>query len=253
MKSRFVSSLSVAAATATALATIGAPAQASTFLGIDIVEDSPVTGIAPTIPHQTNVFLGDGYTYKFSVLAPDGLGSRGKFYSDFGFKSNGKFTALFKEGANSFDIPNSAFINDWQGTCDITIEAPCEVEYTFEEGVEYQFGVWERGSNGNASPIFRTFGVAQLDSFTFPALTDQAPGNQFVTVSDPGYYFMGMEDTRFPITSGEFAGQFYYDFQDWVVKAKAQHESVPEPGTVGALLGLGALGFISRRRKAVKR
>lgn len=257
MKLPFSSTLSIAAATATALVSLGAPAQAASFLGIDIVEDSPVTGTAPTIPHKTNVFAGDGLTYEFSVLAPDGLGSRGLFYSDFGFMSNGKFTALFMEGANpsaaqpqgnSFDIPNSAFINDWQGTCDITIKAPCTVEYTFEKDVEYQFGVWERGFSGSATPIFRTFGVAQLDSFTFPSLTDQANPNPLITVSDPGYYFIGLEDTRFPLDNGEF----YYDFQDWVVKAQAP-ASVPEPGTVGALLGLSALGFISRRRQSVKR
>ncbi|MEQ9372898.1 MAG: PEP-CTERM sorting domain-containing protein [Coleofasciculus chthonoplastes F3-SA18-01] len=248
MKLLFSSTLSVAAATATALVTLGAPAQAASFLGIDIVEDSPVTGTAPTIPHQTNAFLGDGLTYEFSVMAPDGLGSRGLFYSDFGFMSNKQFTALFMEGEQSYDIANSAFINDWQGTCNVTITAPCTVEYTFEKDVEYQFGVWERGFSGNATPQFRTFGVAQLDSFKFPGLTDQAPNNPIIEVSDPGYYFIGMEDTRFPLPNGDF----YYDFQDWVVKAKAP-ESVPEPATVGALLGLGALGFISRRRKAVKR
>jgi hypothetical protein len=258
MKLLFSSTLSVAAATATALVSVGTPAQAASFLGIDIVPSSPVTGTAQNIPHPTNVFFGDGYTYEFSVMAPDGLGSRGLFYSDFGFMSNEQFTALFMEGANptaakpngnSFDTPNSAFINDWQGTCDITIKSPCMVEYTFEEGVEYQFGVLERGFTGSGTPRFRTFGVAQLDSFKFPSLTDQAPNNPIIEVSDPGYYFIGMEDTRFPLPSGDF----YYDFQDWVVKAKAQHESIPEPGTVGALLGLGAVGFISRRRQAVKR
>lgn len=255
MKLSILSTLSLTAVTATALTTLGAPAQASTFLGIDIVEDSPVTGEAAVIPHQTNVFLGDGNTYEFSVMAPDGLGSRGLFYSDFGFMSNGQFTALFMEGANptaekpngnSYDIPNSAFINDWQGTCDVTIKSPCMVEYTFEEGVQYQFGVWERGLSGGASPIFHTFGVAQEDSFTFPDLTDQAPNNEFITVEDPGYYFIGMEDTRFPLANGNY----YYDFQDWVVKAKTA--SVPEPGTIGALLGLGAVGFFSRRRKSEK-
>jgi len=37
-----------------------------------------------------------------------------------------------------------------------------------------------------------------------------------------------------------------------VVKAKHPSKSVPEPGTVGALLGLSAVGFFSRRRKSVK-
>ncbi|MEQ8754320.1 MAG: PEP-CTERM sorting domain-containing protein [Coleofasciculus sp. G1-WW12-02] len=248
MKLPFTSTLSIAAATATALVSFGAPAQAASFLGIDIVEDSPVTGTAPTIPHKTNVFAGDGLTYEFSVLAPNGLGSRGAAFSDFGFMSNGNFTALFTEGNGiSFDQPNSAFINDWLGTCDITISVPCTVEYTFEKGVEYQFGVWDRGFGGGGKN-FVAFGVAQLDSYTFPSLTDQANPNPPITVSDPGYYFIGLEDTRFPLASGEF----YYDFQDWVVKAQAP-ASVPEPGTVGALLGLGALGFISRRRQSVKR
>ncbi|MEQ9238246.1 PEP-CTERM sorting domain-containing protein [Coleofasciculus sp. E2-BRE-01] len=246
MKLPIISSLSIAAATATALLNFGSPAQASTFLGIDVVEDSPVTGTASEIPHATHEFSGDGHTYEFSVLFPDGLGSRGKAFSDFGFWSDGMFTPLFTEGEKSFDIEGSAFINDWQGTCNITINTPCEIEFTFEEDTTYQFGVWERGFNGNGGQ-FRAFGVAQEDSYTFPSLTDQADPNPPITVSEEGYYFLGMEDTRFPLGNGDY----FYDFQDWVVKAKL--ESVPEPGTVGALLGVGMLGFISRRRKAVKR
>lgn len=251
MKLSTISTLSILATTATALTAISAPAQASTFLGIDVVEDSPVEGSAYVIPHATNTFLGDGLTYEFSVERPTHLGSRGKFFSDLGFMSEGKFTSLFTEGdkgGKSYDIAHSALTNDWYGSCNITINAPCTLEYTFEKGVAYQFGLLDRGSGGGTfNAKFRGFGVAQADSYTFAALSDQANPQEYITVEDPGYWFLGFEDTRFPRADGTL----YYDFQDWVIKAKTP-EAVPEPATVGALLGLGALGLVSRRRKAVK-
>ncbi|MEQ8971126.1 MAG: PEP-CTERM sorting domain-containing protein [Coleofasciculus sp. C1-SOL-03] len=265
MKLPIISSLSIAAATATTLASLGAPASAIT-LGVDVIDNSPfMNGIGPMpIPHATQTFEGDGKTYEFSVVVPEGLGSRGKTYSDFGFLSGvnpdgsgGTFVSLFTEGLRAYD-PGSGNDNDWLGTCAISISEDCTVKYTFEDGVNYQLGLLDRGFGGGASN-FSGFAVTQKDSYTFNVETDQnypslltedyveSNPDKFLTVVEQGAYFLGMEDGMFKKDSENY----YYDYQDWVVKVT--HESVPEPGTVGALLGLGVIGFISRRRQAVKR
>ncbi|MEQ8382903.1 MAG: PEP-CTERM sorting domain-containing protein [Coleofasciculus sp. A1-SPW-01] len=258
MKLPIISSLSIAAATATALVSFGVPASAIT-LGVDVIDDSPfMKGIGPMpIPHATQTFEGDGKTYEFSVVVPEGLGSRGATYSDFGFVSGGVFTSLFTEDLRPYN-PGSGNANDWLGTCSISISEECIVKYTFEKDVEYQLGLLDRGFGGGSSN-FSAFGVAQKDSYTFNVETDQnypfpltedyvdSNPDKFLTVVEEGAYFLGMEDGMFKKDSENY----YYDYQDWVVKVT--HESVPEPGTVGALLGLGVVGFISRRRKAVKR
>ncbi|MEQ8540844.1 MAG: PEP-CTERM sorting domain-containing protein [Coleofasciculus sp. D1-CHI-01] len=258
MKLPIISTLSIVAATATTLASFAAPAAAIT-LGVDVIDNSPfMKGIGPMpIPHATGTFEGNGKTYEFSVVVPQGLGSRGATYSDFGFMSGEVFTSLFTEDLGRYN-PGSGNDNDWLGTCGISIGEECTVQYTFEEGVTYQLGLLDRGFGGGASN-FSGFGVAQKDSYTFNTATDQSYPNpltpdyvannpdKFLTVAEEGAYFLGMEDGMFKKDSTNY----YYDYQDWVVKVT--HESVPEPGTVGALLGVGALGFISRRRKAVKR
>jgi len=255
MKSKLVQILSIAAAaTTTAIASVGAPAQAATFLGANEINNSPyMKGVGPVIPNATNTFSFDkDTTYQFSVVVPDGLGSKGMDKSNFGFLSNGSFTALFTEGkdGNAYDPGSKANNNDWLGTCNITINAPCTVNYTFKKGVEYKLGLENFGSKK-----FSGFGVAQKDSYTFDKVSDEfypdtvtpayvaANPGKFVTVSQPGTYFLGMEDGTFKKNSSNF----YYDYQDWVVAAKPA--SVPEPGTVGALLGVGALGLIGRRRR----
>jgi hypothetical protein len=257
MKSKLVQLLSIAAAaTTTVIASVGAPAQAATFLGVNEITNSPyMKGIGPVIPNATKTFSFDkDTTYQFSVVVPDGLGSRGKDKSNFGFLSNSSFTALFTEGkdGNAYNPGSKANNNDWLGTCNITINAPCTVSYTFKKGVEYKLGLEDSGSKK-----FSGFGVAQKDSYTFDKLSDEFypnpltpayvnnPNNadKFVTVSQPGTYFLGMEDGTFK----QSAKNFYYDYQDWVVAVTPA--SVPEPGTVGALLGVGALGLIGRRRR----
>ncbi len=252
MKSKLVQILSIAAAaTTTALISVGTPAQAATFLGVNEINNSPyMKGVGPVIPNATNTFSFDkDTTYEFSVVVPNGLGSRGMDKSNFGFLSNGSFTALFTEGknGNAYDPGSKATNNDWLGTCNITINAPCTLSYTFKKGVEYKLGLEDSGSKK-----FSSFGVAQKDSYTFDKFSDEfypdtlpknLPPDKFVTVSKPGTYFLGMEDGSFKKNSSNF----YYDYQDWVVAAKPA--SVPEPGTVGALLGVGALGLIGRRRR----
>ena len=67
----------------------------------------------------------------------------------------------------------------------------------------------------------------------------------YMTVSEAGAYFIGAEDGMYRAPG---AGNYYSDYQDWVVKVKA----VPESSTVGAVLGFGVLGLISLRRKGIK-
>lgn len=221
------------------------PSQANTFLGIDIVPNSPVSGVGLSIPHETNIFTGDGNTYIFDVIIPDGLGSRSEIYSEFSFLSNGLVTSLFTESPNAFDIPNSAFINDWHGTCNITIPFPCQVQFTFETGIQYQFGVLDRGLDGNASPVFKSFGVVQLDSYSFPSLFDEANPNPTITVSDPNSYFIGMEDAS-SLASGS---DFYYDFQDWVIRVEVlEKKSTPETSSVLSFLVFILSILVSRKK-----
>lgn len=259
MKLPIISTLSLVAATAaTTLVSFASPA-AAINLGVDVIDDSPfMKGIGPMpIPHATQLFEGDGKTYEFSIVVPEGLGSRGMTFSDFGFMSDGEFTSLFTEDLDKYD-PGSNPINDWLGTCGKSISQDCTVKYTFEEGVTYQLGLLDRGYGGNASN-FSAFGVAQKDSYTFDKQSDEFYPNpltpeyvadnpdKFVTVMEQNAYFLGMEDGMYKQGN---SGNYYYDYQDWVVKVTTP---VPEPGTVGALLGVSALGVISRRRKAVKR
>ncbi|MEQ8754321.1 MAG: PEP-CTERM sorting domain-containing protein [Coleofasciculus sp. G1-WW12-02] len=258
MKLPIISTLSLTAATATALLISFAAPAAAINLGVDVIDDSPfMKGIGPMpIPHGTQKFIGDGKTYEFSVVVPQGLGSRGATFSDFGFMSGGAFTSLFTEDLKKYD-PGSNRNNDWLGTCNISISQPCTLKYTFDKGVEYQLGLLDRGFGGGASN-FSGFGIAQKDSYTFSKETDEFYPNlmtpeyvannpdKFVTVIEKNAYFLGMEDGMFKKDSTNY----YYDYQDWVVKVT--DVSVPEPGTVGALLGVSALGFISRRRQTVK-
>lgn len=249
----------------TAFLSMAEPAKAASFLGVNVIDNSPfVKGSSPMpIPHSTQTFMGDGKTYEFSVDVP-GLGSRGKSLSHFGLMSGGTFTALFTKGLNSRSYdPGSKAINDWLGTCNITIKQPCTVEYTFTAGVEYQLGLWTGPSR------FTAFGVAQQDSYTFSTRTDQHYPNsltpqyvanhpdRFLTVAEKGAYFLGMEDGL--LRQGS-SGSYSHDYQDWVVKATPKEEppeipptSVPEPSTLlgVSFIALGA-GLTRQRRKGKK-
>ncbi len=243
MKFQLISTISVA--TATAVLSLSGAAQAATFLGLDPTPTpgTAIHNISGPVPHKANTFQGNGKTYQFTVLAPTGLGSRGMATSEFGFFINGTFNPLFSESQKADFGSNNG--NDWLGTCtpdtkgNVTI-SPCTVNFTFAQGSTYQLGLKNNGKISSA------FGIYQKDSYTFDLKSDEQSNMTFMTVAEDGAYFIGAEDGMYK--NWKLGGNNYYsDFQDWVVKAKA----VPEPGTVGALIGVGVLGLISRRRKGV--
>jgi hypothetical protein len=166
--------------------------------------------------------------------------------SSFGYTvigSDGKatFQSIFSE-TRPYDPNASAKGNDWLGSCGKAITGACEVTITFEANKTYQLSLLSKGIS--------TYGVGVLNSYTFDTASDQFYKNgtvaghkqPFTTVSQPGALFIGMEDGEYK----KSGNNFYYDYQDWVVKA----EAVPEPAT---LLGLGAVAggmLVARRRKA---
>lgn len=236
----------------TALAIAAIPAQAAQLtasdLGLPSFSTLPSGAIGngkssakSAFPYYTSQFTpAQTLRVKFSILTPTGLGSRGKGTSSFGYSTTSGFTSIFSE-AKPYDQGSSAKTNDWLGTCGTTkaITGACEVTVTFEAGKSYQLGLRSKGISN--------YGVASLNQFTFDTASDEFYKNgtlaqPFTTVSAPGKLFIGMED-------GEYAtGQkYYYDYQDWVVKAEA---AVPEPATLAGL-GVVASGLLAaRRRKA---
>jgi hypothetical protein len=201
-----------------------------------------------SFPYSSGVFTpSKDLTVKFSILVPDSLGSRGLGKSSFGYStlsgSTSTFTSIFSETI-SYDPGSSAKTNDWLGTCTKAITGACEVKVTFTAGTSYQLGLLSQGIS--------TYGVASLDQFTFDTSSDQfysngtVPGNPkpFTTVTEPGKLFIGMEDGEYRKAKINNTDYFYYDYQDWVVKA----EAVPEPA---ALAGLGLVtgGLLTARRR----
>ncbi len=246
MKNNSISIFAGLLATST-LALAAVPAEASTCLGLNYTP-TPGTAIHNTsgaildpytISYETSTFMGDGKTYEFSVLTPDGLGSRGMKLSTFGFLvNNSTFSPVFTE-TKPYDTGSKGNTNDWLGTCKTGTIVPCTVKYTFAKDVKYQLVL-----SPDYQKKLKTYGVYQKDSYTFDLLSDEVKAMTTTTVSELGAYFLGIEDGQYNSPKG---GK-YSDFQDWVVKVKA----VPEPGAVGGLLGLGVLGLIGLSRKSAK-
>lgn len=115
----------------------------------------------------------------------------------------------------------------------------CPSVLSVAEGSTYQLALKNNGK------VSTGFGVYQKDSYTFDLKSDEKPNMTYMTVSEAGAYFIGAEDGMYRAPG---AGNYYSDYQDWVVKVKA----VPESSTVGAVLGFGVLGLISLRRKGIK-
>lgn len=238
MKNNSISVFAGLLATST-LALAAIPAQAATFLGLDPTPTpgTAIHNLSGPIQHQTQKFKGDGKTYEFSLLTPDGLGSRGMALSTFGFLANGSFSSVFTE-TKAFDTGSNPN-NDWLGTCKTGTIVPCTTQYTFAKDVEYQLVL-----SPDYQKNLKTYGVYEKGSYTFDLKSDEKNPMTTTTVSEAGAYFLGIEDGQYNSPKG---GK-YSDFQDWVVKVKA----VPEPGAVGGLLGLGVLGLIGLSRKSAK-
>lgn len=238
-----------------ALLSFAAPSFAGSLtpasLGLDtldpskpIVGDDSIVNAAPLsgFPYTAKEFsFAKDTRIKFSVLSPSGLGSRGKAMSSFGFLTApvngvGTFNAIFGE-QKAYDTGSNDKNNDWLGTCGNAIEGICEVSVNFKAGINYLLALNTDGATH--------FGVGALDSFTFNRVSDQFYPNAgtFDTVSEVGALFIGMEDGMYRRGNSQ---NYYYDYQDWVVKA----EAVPEPATLAGM-GMVAGGMLlARRRKA---
>lgn len=249
---------SISLVAGTTIAFVAAPAQAakltSSDLGLPTLSaNAPVgKGLNSTkaaFPYYSGKFTpSKDLDVKFSIKL-DGLGSRGQGLSSFGYSTiTGKkssFTSVFSE-TSAYDKGSSAKANDWLGTCGKAITGVCEVKVTFTAGQTYQLGL--------RSKAISTYAVASPNQYTFDSSSDQyyqngtVPGmkNPFTTVSAPGQLFIGLEDGEYKKATINKQDYFYYDYQDWVVKA----EAVPEPATLAGL-GVVAGGLLTaRRRKA---
>lgn len=232
---------------------VAAPALAGSLtpssLGLDafnptkpIVGDDNIVNSAPLsgFPYKANNFsFAKDTKVKFSVLSPTGLGSRGKAMSSFGFLTNpingvGAFSTIFSEQA-PYDKGSNDKNNDWLGTCGKAIEGVCETTVTFKSGLNYLLALNTDGA--------QHFGVGALNELRFNRVSDQyyPKANTFDTVSEKGALFIGMEDGQYK-QSGK---NYYYDYQDWVVKA----EAVPEPATLAGLSMVAGGMLLARRRK----
>ena len=206
-------------------------------------------------PYSTNTFTpSQDLKVKFSILTPAELGSRGMGISSFGYFSpelgESSFFSIFGE-TTPYNTGSKAHTNDWLGTCGNAIQGACERTVTFKAGQTYQLALLSQG--------LKTYGVGSLNEYTFDQASDQfydelsrqynaTIAGQFVTVREAGAVFIGMEDGEFARLkpSRTSPGTYYYDYQDWVVKA----EAVPEPAS---LVGLGVVAgglVVARRRKS---
>lgn len=223
----------------------GVPAQAASVsaasLGLPLYNPAqPVTNgqtaSNPSLfPYKTSAFTPTKtFAVNFSVL-----GSRGQNFTNFGVLVNGAFNALFTEHGSGFDAGSNAKKNDWLGTCTGGTISPCQATYTFKAGTTYQLAL--------AGPGLYTYGLGAIGSYTFNAISDQFyPGGPLITVDDENALFIGMEDGTFSI--GKDKPKFFYDYQDYVVKATA----VPEPATLAGLAVSGGALALLRRRKAAQ-
>ncbi|GAB4381778.1 MAG: hypothetical protein Kow00121_41050 [Elainellaceae cyanobacterium] len=232
------------------------PAQAANLtpadLGLPALSPSqPVTDgqSAPLarLPYVTRTFSpSKNLKVRFSLITPTELGSRGMGLSSFGY-TNGtpnSFKSIFEE-TRAYDITGVANKNrpatdDWLGTCGTTSRnaiTSCANTVTFYAGQTYQLAL--------QSLAVSTYGLGSLNEYTFNAVSDQfSLGRQKITVAENGALFIGMEDGEFKKAGTK---NYWYDYQDWVVKA----EAVPEPATLAGLgVFAGSLTLVRRRKSA---
>nr|WP_290227523.1 PEP-CTERM sorting domain-containing protein [Trichocoleus desertorum] len=227
----------VAVAAMTALVSVCAPAQAFSFLG------------------ATSNANGSFSFAKKTTVQFDFFASHGAYQSNFNVYGSSKnfLETLFKEEVARDPLPGSKpdyNKNDSKGTCGITVlPVPCQATYTFSKGVSYFLGLTAKDLTAQPGK------QDQPTVFTDPAETSF---NFISDNEDFDYYtnFKGKLSQRAKETLTAASGTTLIavndswsgdrDYNDFIVTA----ESVPEPGTIGALLGVGALGFMGRRRKA---
>ncbi len=148
------------------------------------------------------------------------LQSQGEYLSSFGVydASKNSLQTLFSETQASDNSSN----NDWQGTCGVSVVS-CEVGYTFDAGVNYFFGL----AANAAETVFS--GTEYNNELPFRFTNDSAADSAVLIAVNDSY-------------TGDS------DYNDFTVSASSV-ESVPEPGTLGALVGVGTLGLMGIRRR----
>jgi len=235
----------VAAAAVSALMSVCAPAQAFTFLG------------------ATSNSNGSFSFAKDTKVDFDFFASHGAYQSNFNVYSSGKnlLATLFEEKVARDPLPGSKpdyNKNDSKGTCGITVlPAPCQATFTFAKGVSYFLGLTAKDKGKNQGTVYTG------DLTTTKADDPKAETFKFVNGGEKFVYYTNYKDgslskrkselidveagTTLIAVNDSWSGDA--DYNDFIVKAK-KSAAVPEPGTVGALLGAGALGLINRRRKA---
>ncbi|NEQ22813.1 MAG: PEP-CTERM sorting domain-containing protein [Microcoleus sp. SIO2G3] len=150
------------------------------------------------------------------------LQSQGEYLSSFGVydASKNSLQTLISEVQSS----DNGSENDWQGTCGISVVS-CEASYTFEAGVNYFFGL----AANAATTVFS--GTEYNNQLPFLFTNDSA---------DDSTVLIAVNDSD---TSDS-------DYNDFRISASSV-KSVPEPGTLGALVTVGALSLMGIRRKRV--
>ncbi|HBB32311.1 MAG TPA: hypothetical protein DDZ80_13310 [Cyanobacteria bacterium UBA8803] len=179
--------------------------------------------------------------------------SHGMWRSDLGiYTGNNKLVkTLFSERNPGYDKGSNDAKNDWLGTCGKTVlptpgTSTCTTQFTFLAGVEYFFGL--TGSKGtvfsNTNPAATRFTYGD-GSYTYntqgPSWIEQNPGKKPTTNTiqvSIGQALLAINDSH---TTDQ-------DVNDMLVSARAV-QAVPEPGTVGALIGIGTLGLMRRRQR----
>lgn len=202
MKSKLIHSLGVAATAAT-LVGLCVPAQAVSLAGSS----------------DLNATEGFSFSEDTEVMFTF-LQSQGEYLSSFGVydASKNSLQTLFSETQASDNSSN----NDWQGTCGVSVVS-CEVNYTFDAGVNYFFGL----AANAAETVFS--GTEYNNELPFRFTNDSADDSTVLIAVNDSY-------------TGDS------DYNDFTVSASSV-ESVPEPGTLGALVSIGALGLMGIRRR----
>lgn len=214
----------VAAAAISALMSVCAPAQAFNFLGATSNAD------------------GSFSFAKDTKVQFDFFASHGAYQSDFNVYNSSKsyVETLFTEFQAK--DPGSNNKNDSKGTCPTSVQ-PCKSTFTFTQGVSYFLGLTADKNKTVYTDTAETSFNFVSGSETFDYYTnfkgngsDLSQRTKQTLTAAPGTTLIAVNDS--------WKGD--RDYNDFIVKA----EAVPEPGTIGALLGVGALGFMGRRRKA---
>ena len=199
-------------------------AKTSTVIGL--VAGSTLA--ASAIPAHAYIFGNNSISFDTDTIVDfNFVSSQGSFQSTLGVVMNSAPTTVVGTLFQEIQRSDNGGSNDWMGTCPTTVPN-CNTTFTFLAGQQYSLIL--QSDNGN---------VYSTNALNAPA-TQQAifsNNDPFAGLVSIGFDDRGANDDR--------------DFNDFSITAQARTiASTPEPGTVAALIGAGALGMIRRRRKS---